>query len=112
MVASGSRRSRAAGAAAALALALGGPASALARAWTEPQGSGLLIETLFGWEGAGAPWGGNPAVKQDRLEAQTYVEYWRDRPADDLRPDGARALCAEPSDPGCLFGLRLFGSWA
>ena len=75
MVASGSRRSRAAGATAAFALALGAPATALAGAWTEPQGSGLLIETLFGWEGQGAPWGGNPAVKQDRVEAQTYVEY-------------------------------------
>ena len=75
MVASGSRRSRAAGAAVALALALGAPAAALAGAWTEPQGTGLLIETLFGWEGQGSPWGGNPAVKQDRVEAQTYVEY-------------------------------------
>jgi hypothetical protein len=75
VVASGSRRSRAAGAAVALALTLGAPAAALAGAWTEPQGSGLLIETLFGWVGQGAPWGGNPAVKQDRLEAQTYVEY-------------------------------------
>ncbi len=75
MVASGSRRSRAAGATLALALTLAAPVAALAGAWTEPQGSGLLIETLFGWTGAGAPWGDNPAVKQNREDAQTYVEY-------------------------------------
>lgn len=27
------------------------------------------------WTGDGAPWGGNPAVKQQRADAQTYVEY-------------------------------------
>jgi hypothetical protein len=74
VVASGSRRSRAAGATLAFALAAGAPAAALAGAWTEPQGSGLLIETLFGWTGEGAPWGGNPAVKQNREEAQDSLK--------------------------------------
>ena len=55
-------------------LTLSSPA-ARAGAWTEPQGDGLLIETLFGWTGEGAPWGGNPAVKQNRADAETYVEY-------------------------------------
>ncbi|MBV8439160.1 MAG: hypothetical protein JO312_01120 [Hyphomicrobiales bacterium] len=75
MAASGSGPLRAAGAAVAFAIALAAPVAALAGAWTEPQGSGLLIETLFGWTGAGSPWGDNPAVKQNREDAQTYLEY-------------------------------------
>ena len=74
MVASGSGVQRAAGAAIAFAIGFAAPVAARAGAWTEPQGSGLLIETLFGWVGTGAPWGGNPAVKQNREDAQTYVE--------------------------------------
>jgi hypothetical protein len=74
VVASGSGVQRAAGAAIAFAIGLA-PVAARAGAWTEPQGSGLLIETLFGWVGDGAPWGDNPAVKQNREDAQTYVEY-------------------------------------
>jgi hypothetical protein len=66
---------RAAGFAASLALIIGVPAGALAGAWTAPQGSGLLIETLYGWTGYGPTWGGDPAVQQSRAEAQTYVEY-------------------------------------
>ncbi len=31
------------------------PGSALAGDWTDPQGTELLIETLFGWAGVGAP---------------------------------------------------------
>ena len=58
-----------------LAAALAAPASALAGAWTLPQGTGLLIATLFGWTGAGAPWGGNHGVKQNKVEAEAYVEY-------------------------------------
>ena len=75
MVASGSWRMCAAGAAGLLALALAPPEAARAGAWTAPQGSGLLIETLFGWAGEGAPWGGAPGVKQSRGDAQAYVEY-------------------------------------
>ncbi len=75
VVASGSKLLCAAGATGLLALALGAPEGARAGAWTEPQGSGLLIETLFGWAGDGAPWGGAPGVKQNRGDAQTYVEY-------------------------------------
>ncbi len=75
MVASGSGVQRAAGAAIAFAIVFAAPIAARAGAWTEPQGSGLLIETLFGWVGAGSPWGDNPAVKQNREDAQTYVEY-------------------------------------
>ncbi len=75
MVASGSGVQRAAGAASAFAIVFAAPVVARAGAWTEPQGSGLLIETLFGWVGDGSPWGDNPAVKQNREDAQTYVEY-------------------------------------
>ncbi len=51
------------------------PAAAVAAAWTEPQGQGLVIETLSGWTGEGAPWGGDPGVKQNRAALSTYVEY-------------------------------------
>jgi protein XagA len=71
VVACGSMVSRAAAALAAFAV----PNWALAGAWTQPEGSGLLIGTLYGWLGDGLPWGGNPAVKQNRFDAQTYVEY-------------------------------------
>lgn len=58
------------------AFALGGaPGRAMAGAWTEPQGQGLMIDTLFGWTGQGAPWGGNKGVDQTRFDAQAYVEY-------------------------------------
>jgi hypothetical protein len=56
-------------------LIVGAPAGAWAGAWTLPGGTGLLIETLFGWTGDGAPWGGSPAVKEKRADAQTYVEF-------------------------------------
>ena len=49
--------------------------SALAGAWTLPQGGGLMIDTLFGWTGTGAPWGGGKGVPQTRFDAQAYVEY-------------------------------------
>jgi hypothetical protein len=74
VVASGNRLRRA-WRAIAFATALANPTVAVAGAWTLPQGTGLLIETLFGWAGEGAPWGGNHGVKQNRVEAQTYVEY-------------------------------------
>lgn len=54
---------------------VGAPAPALAGAWTLPQGNGLMIDTLFGWTGDGAPWGGNKGVPQTRFDAQAYVEY-------------------------------------
>ncbi len=54
---------------------LGAPNRSLAGAWTQPQGSGLMIDTLFGWSGEGAPWGGGKGVDQTRLDAQSYVEY-------------------------------------
>jgi hypothetical protein len=57
------------------ACALGAPASALAGAWTLPQGDGLMIDTLFGWTGEEAPWGGNGGVRQTRFDAQAYAEY-------------------------------------
>lgn len=75
MIAAGRRLECAAGFAASLALIIAVPAVALAGAWTAPQGSGLLIETLYGWTGFGPTWGGNPAVQQSRVDAQTYVEY-------------------------------------
>jgi hypothetical protein len=51
------------------------PATAAAGAWTEPQGQGLMIETLSDWTGDGSPWGGNPGVRQNRADLQTYAEY-------------------------------------
>jgi protein XagA len=66
---------RARAVASALALIVGAPAVAWGGAWTLPQGTGQLIETLYGWTGFGPPWGGNPAVGQSRFDAQTYVQY-------------------------------------
>ncbi len=51
------------------------PRAADAGAWTAPQGQGLVIETLSGWGGAGAPFGGPAAPREYKLDAQTYVEY-------------------------------------
>jgi protein XagA len=59
----------------ALAFIVGAPAGAFAGAWTLPQGTGQLIETLYGWTGFGPPWGGNPPASQNRFDAQTYVQY-------------------------------------
>jgi hypothetical protein len=59
----------------AVALLVAGSGSVLAGAWTAPQGEGLLIETLYGWVGDGAPWGGNPRVRENRADLQTYFEY-------------------------------------
>ena len=75
LIAAGRRLRRAGGFAASLALIVAVPTGASAGAWTAPQGSGLLIETLYGWIGDGPTWGGNPAVRQSRADAQTYVEY-------------------------------------
>ncbi len=58
-----------------LALSTLAPARALAGAWTLPPGAGQIIETLFGWSGAGAPYGAAAAPAETRLEARTYVEY-------------------------------------
>ena len=62
-------------AAAALAFIAGAPATAFGGAWTMPQGTGQLIETLYGWTGFGPPWGGNPPANQSRFDAQTYVQF-------------------------------------
>jgi hypothetical protein len=58
-----------------LALIAGAPATAFGGAWTMPQGTGQVIETLYGWTGFGPPWGGNPPASQSRFDAQTYVQY-------------------------------------
>jgi protein XagA len=59
-----------------LALTLSAPVAAFAGAWTLPPGEGQIIETLFGWTGSGAPYGGGgPAPHESRVEAQTYAEY-------------------------------------
>ena len=34
-----------------------------------------MIDTLFGWTGEGAPWGGAKGVNQTRFDAQAYFEY-------------------------------------
>jgi hypothetical protein len=44
--------------AAAAMVAFAVPSSALAGAWTEREGRGLLIETVHGWLGDGLPFGG------------------------------------------------------
>ena len=62
-------------AAAALAFIAGAPATAFGGAWTMPQGTGQVIETLYGWTGFGPPWGGNPPASQSRFDAQTYGQY-------------------------------------
>jgi protein XagA len=62
-------------AAGALAFIGGAPVDAFAGAWTLPQGTGQLIETLYGWTGFGPPWGGNPPANQSRFDAQTYVQF-------------------------------------
>ncbi len=48
---------------------------AFAGAWTEPAGQGQIIETLSGWMGDGAPYGGQRATRESRVEAQTYADY-------------------------------------
>lgn len=75
LIAAGLRPARSAGFAVAFALIAGAPAIGRAGAWTEPQGSGLAIATLYGWTGFGPPWGGNPPVNQTRADAQIFVEY-------------------------------------
>ena len=75
MAGSGQAIRRFAGGAGALAAVLAAPAAAFAGAWTLPDGTGLIIATLFGWAGVGAPWGGNHGVKQNKVEAETYLEY-------------------------------------
>ncbi|HXT07123.1 MAG TPA: hypothetical protein VN715_09325 [Roseiarcus sp.] len=57
-------------------MALGfAPGAARAGAWTQPQGQGLAIETLFGWGGDGAPFGGAASPSESRIGAQSYFEY-------------------------------------
>ena len=51
------------------------PTAAHAGAWTEPQGQGQIIETLFGWLGAGNPYGGSGAPREYKIGTQTYFEY-------------------------------------
>jgi hypothetical protein len=58
--------------AAALACA---PTAAHAGAWTLPQGNGQIIETLFGWLGQGPSSGAPTAGRENKVAAQTYVEY-------------------------------------
>jgi hypothetical protein len=58
----------------ALAAALG-PTPALAGAWTMPQGQGQVIETLYGWGGYGAPYGGSASPSETKFGSQTYIQY-------------------------------------
>jgi hypothetical protein len=51
------------------------PGAALGGAWTMPAGQGQAIETLFGWGGSGAPYGGVASPNENKFESQTYVEY-------------------------------------
>jgi protein XagA len=62
-------------AACALAFTVGAPAAAFGGAWTLPQGTGQVIETLYGWTGFGPPWGGNPPANQSRFDVQTYAQF-------------------------------------
>ena len=52
-----------------------GPTAAIAGAWTMPQGQGQVIETLYGWGGSGAPYGGSAAPNENKFGSQTYIEY-------------------------------------
>ena len=88
---------------------LGAPNRTLAGAWTQPQGSGLMIDTLFGWSGEGAPWGGGKGVDQTRLDAQTYLEYGL---TDDWTIFGQMAIeryDLGPPTPNVYTRSRLFG---
>src|SRR4051794_39765120 len=51
------------------------PPAALAGAWTLPRGEGQVIATLFGWAGAGAPYGGQGAPRESKIGSQFYLEY-------------------------------------
>ena len=51
------------------------PCAASAGAWTLPRGQGQMIATLFGWFGAGAPYGGQAAPRESKVGSQVYVEY-------------------------------------
>ena len=48
---------------------------AFAGAWTQPDGQGQIIETLFGWFGQGPSSGAPAASRESKVEAQTYLEY-------------------------------------
>ena len=93
----------------ALALIVGAPAVAFGGAWTLPQGTGQLIETLYGWTGFGPPWGGNPPVNQSRFDAQTYVQYGLTDSLTVFGQTALRTLCARAADAKHLQRPRLFG---
>ena len=50
-------------------------APAFAGAWTQPDGQGQIIETLFGWFGQGPSSGAPGASRESKAGAQTYLEY-------------------------------------
>lgn len=97
-------------------------APVLAGAWTQPVGQGLMIATLWGWTGDGAPWGGNPGVGQNRADLQTYGEYGLN---DDWtifgqmaieryelsRPDSSLYAGLDTSELGLRARLLSFGDW-
>ena len=83
---------------------------AFAGAWTLPQGTGQLIETLYGWTGFGPPWGGNPPANQSRFDAQTYVQYGLNKHPHSLWRDSVRTLCDRAADAEHIQWPRLFRS--
>ena len=50
------------------------PATALAGAWTQPQGEGQMIASLYGWGGSRRA-RRRPAASESRIAAQTLLEY-------------------------------------
>ncbi len=97
-------------------------ATAWAGAWTQPQGEGIVIETLWGWTGDGAPWGGQPGVRQNRADLQTYAEYGlNDRWTifgqmaieryELSRPDSSLYAGLDYSELGLRAKLATFGDW-
>ena len=59
-----------------------------------PQGQGLVIETLFGWVGAGAPYGGAAAPRENKIERADLFRIRPVGPPDLVRRGLGRALRA------------------
>src|SRR6202035_3584957 len=76
-------------AAAELAFIAGAPADAFGGAWTMPQGTGQLIETLYGWTGFGPPCGGNFAIDgvPGFLDAEVAYRLRTEGPPDEWHGD-------------------------
>jgi hypothetical protein len=93
-------------AAGALTFIVGAPTVAFAGAWTLPQGTGQLIETLYGWTGFGPPWGGNGSAGRFKVRYLNWL--WvglravLPNPLPNLVPDGASKSPALTRQAPCV----------